>query len=195
MSHSNGSNDQQATPADVLRLLEVMNENGIEVLVHGGWAIDAISGSTRPHSDIDLLVDEKHRQAVRKLFENDIVTETTHKLEVGFGKTTVDIVFFERRGKGFATITPRIIVLWPPNLLSDRRMARLNGTEIPIVSPRVLYSELANTVRKKAPMLTKNQRDLKIIAPYLTDADKVSKRYFPRPNTFWNRVRLNLGML
>ena len=185
----------QATAGDLLELLTRLKEHGVEALVHGGWALDALSGTSRMHSDIDLLIHEEDRDRVRALFADRVLVETSHKLEVQVGNTSADIVFFRRMGRGFATVTPRIIVLWPPDLLSGKQMRRINGSEIPIVNARVLYYELANTVRKKAPMLNKNQRDLRVIAPHIDDKVRKCRRYLPRPNTFWNRMRLKLRLL
>lgn len=195
MSYSTEAANQQATPADLSSLLALLGEHGIEPLVHGGWALDALTGTSRIHSDIDLLMDEKHRDKVRSLFPGDIVAETSHKLEVRFSNTSADIVFFRRHGRAFATVSPRIIILWPPDLVSASQVVEMNGTSLRIVPLPVLYRQLANTVRKKAPMLAKNQRDLRVIAPFLEESDRQIGRYYPRPNTFWNRLRLRLRLM
>lgn len=44
---------------DVLDVLTVLDEDGVDVILHGGWGIDAVVGSQdRDHGDIDLLVSE-----------------------------------------------------------------------------------------------------------------------------------------
>jgi lincosamide nucleotidyltransferase A/C/D/E len=44
--------------ADLIALLE---ENGLEVYVDGGWAVDAVLGEqTRPHDDLDIAIPHAH---------------------------------------------------------------------------------------------------------------------------------------
>lgn len=45
------------TAADVLAVLDRLDEAGIEVWLDGGWGVDALLGEeTRAHSDLDLVV-------------------------------------------------------------------------------------------------------------------------------------------
>lgn len=49
------------TENDVLELLTLADELGIEVRIDGGWGVDALLGRpTRTHNDIDLFIDERH---------------------------------------------------------------------------------------------------------------------------------------
>lgn len=42
---------------DTLRIYKLLNANGIQVWVVGGWGIDALLGEqTRPHKDLDILL-------------------------------------------------------------------------------------------------------------------------------------------
>jgi lincosamide nucleotidyltransferase A/C/D/E len=42
---------------DAAELIAFLDENGLEVYVDGGWAIDAVLGEqTRPHDDLDIAV-------------------------------------------------------------------------------------------------------------------------------------------
>ncbi len=51
--------------AEVIQFLE---ENGVEVYVDGGWAVDAVLGEqTREHEDLDVAVPEKDALRLRKL--------------------------------------------------------------------------------------------------------------------------------
>jgi lincosamide nucleotidyltransferase A/C/D/E len=44
--------------ADVLAVLDALDAAGIEYRLDGGWGVDALVGSeTRPHLDLDLVVD------------------------------------------------------------------------------------------------------------------------------------------
>lgn len=44
---------------DVLDVLAILEEDGIDVILHGGWGIDAVIGSQdRDHDDIDIMIAE-----------------------------------------------------------------------------------------------------------------------------------------
>lgn len=43
--------------ADVVAILAILNNGGVEAWVDGGWAVDALLGEqTRPHADLDLAI-------------------------------------------------------------------------------------------------------------------------------------------
>jgi lincosamide nucleotidyltransferase A/C/D/E len=45
-------------PGDVLRVLDVLQERGLQVWLDGGWGVDALLGEvTRQHEDVDLVVE------------------------------------------------------------------------------------------------------------------------------------------
>lgn len=45
------------TAQDLVELLSLFEEAGIEVWLDGGWAVDALLGvQTRPHKDVDIIV-------------------------------------------------------------------------------------------------------------------------------------------
>ncbi len=54
----------------VVELLALLEGEGVSVWVDGGWAVDALLGEeTRPHSDLDLVVQEKDIARLRHLLE------------------------------------------------------------------------------------------------------------------------------
>ena len=56
------------TAADAIVLVQLMERNGIEIYVDGGWAVDALLGrQTRPHDDLDVAVPHKYVPQLRKL--------------------------------------------------------------------------------------------------------------------------------
>lgn len=56
------------TAADAVELVHLMERNGIEVYVDGGWAVDALlETQTRPHEDLDVAVPHKYVPQLRKL--------------------------------------------------------------------------------------------------------------------------------
>ena len=58
-------------PAEsVVGVLSLLETEGISVCVDGGWAVDALLGKqTRPHGDLDLVVQEKDISHLRQLLE------------------------------------------------------------------------------------------------------------------------------
>lgn len=53
---------------DVVELLRLLEQNGIEVYVDGGWGVDALLGEhTRPGRDLDIAVPHKFVPKLREL--------------------------------------------------------------------------------------------------------------------------------
>jgi lincosamide nucleotidyltransferase A/C/D/E len=56
--------------AKVIDLVQLLNQNRIEVIIDGGWGVDALLGEqTRPHEDLDLAVFHEDVPKIRSLFE------------------------------------------------------------------------------------------------------------------------------
>lgn len=54
--------------ADVLGIVELLESNGIEVWLDGGWGVDALLGrQTRPHGDLDIAIQHKDVPKLREL--------------------------------------------------------------------------------------------------------------------------------
>ena len=55
---------------DVVEFLRLMEENGIDFHLDGGWGVDALLGvQTRSHEDLDIAVQHKDVPALRGLLE------------------------------------------------------------------------------------------------------------------------------
>lgn len=55
----------------VLDLLSLFNERGIEIILDGGWAVDALLGyQSRAHEDLDLAVFHDDVPAIRALLKS-----------------------------------------------------------------------------------------------------------------------------
>ncbi len=55
---------------DVLQLYRQLGELGIEIWIDGGWGVDALLGEqTRPHSDVDIVIQHKDVPRLRELLE------------------------------------------------------------------------------------------------------------------------------
>jgi lincosamide nucleotidyltransferase A/C/D/E len=52
----------------VVDLIDFLNANNIDVVVDGGWGVDALLGKqTRPHNDLDIAISHKDVPKLRKL--------------------------------------------------------------------------------------------------------------------------------
>lgn len=59
---------KEMTPADVLEIVELLEGEGIEVWLDGGWGVDALLGKqTRTHGDLDIAVQHRDVPKVRVL--------------------------------------------------------------------------------------------------------------------------------
>lgn len=55
-------------PSDVVELLDFLEQNGLEVHVDGGWAVDALLGKqTRDHDDLDVAIPHAQVPLLRRL--------------------------------------------------------------------------------------------------------------------------------
>jgi lincosamide nucleotidyltransferase A/C/D/E len=56
--------------ADVLHLYNTLEKLGVEIWVDGGWGVDALlERQTRPHKDLDIVIQQKDVSKLRELLE------------------------------------------------------------------------------------------------------------------------------
>jgi len=61
---------QQMTAEDVVRIIKLLEQNGIEVFIVGGWCVDALLGEqTRKHKDLDIALPHKFVPKLHELLE------------------------------------------------------------------------------------------------------------------------------
>jgi len=55
---------------DVIEIVNLLNQNDIEVIIDGGWGVDALlEKQTRTHADLDVSVEHKDVPNIRALLE------------------------------------------------------------------------------------------------------------------------------
>jgi lincosamide nucleotidyltransferase A/C/D/E len=55
---------------DVIEFLSILHQNNIEVILDGGWGVDALLGmQTRKHSDLDIALEHVDASRLRSLLE------------------------------------------------------------------------------------------------------------------------------
>jgi len=60
----------EMTATDVVEIIKLLEQNGIEVYVDGGWGIEALLGEqTRKHGDLDIALPHKYVPKLRELLE------------------------------------------------------------------------------------------------------------------------------
>jgi len=58
------------TAEDALELYDLMERNGINACIDGGWGVDALLGEqTRSHADLDIAIEHKDVPRLRELLE------------------------------------------------------------------------------------------------------------------------------
>src|SRR5262245_26821798 len=64
------------TAADVVEILEWLEEANADVWLDGGWGVDALLGEqTRAHDDLDLIVRDVHESRMRNVLRNHGFTQ------------------------------------------------------------------------------------------------------------------------
>jgi lincosamide nucleotidyltransferase A/C/D/E len=54
----------------MIEMVRLLTDNGIEVWIDGGWGVDALLGrQTREHEDLDIAIEHRHVPKLRTLFE------------------------------------------------------------------------------------------------------------------------------
>jgi len=60
-----------STAADTIDLYARIESLGVNIWIDGGWGVDALLGrQTRPHEDIDIVVEQTHIAKLRSFLEN-----------------------------------------------------------------------------------------------------------------------------
>ena len=63
-------NNPEMTANDVIDIVQLLNQHDIEVIIDGGWGVDALLGEqTRTHEDLDVAVLHKDVGKIRALLE------------------------------------------------------------------------------------------------------------------------------
>jgi lincosamide nucleotidyltransferase A/C/D/E len=76
---------------DVVEFVQWMQQNGIDVVVDGGWGVDALLGhQTRPHDDLDIAIQHKDLPKVREMLLTRGYRHLPTPYETEFNFTLVD---------------------------------------------------------------------------------------------------------
>src|SRR4030042_3091379 len=127
--------------SDVINLYKVRTQNGIDTWIDGGWGVDALLGQqTRPHADVDIVVQQKDVPKLRELLEEqgykDVPRDDTSAWNFVLGDNNshlVDvhaIVFDDKRNGLYGPIERG--VMYPAASLTGK--GTINGQPVKCIS-------------------------------------------------------------
>lgn len=130
---------------DVIALLTRFNEDGIHVWIDGGWAVDALLGyQTRPHGDLDIVVEEKDVSRIRHLLNNcgyiDKVDDDTRAWNFVMNdragrEVDVHVIVFDSNRNGIYGPS-KLGLTYPADSLTGRGL--IDGYPVSCISPEWL---------------------------------------------------------
>ena len=133
------------TAQDVLKLYSQLASLGIEIWIDGGWAVDALLGEqTRPHEDVDIVIQEKDLPALHKLLENqgytDVPRDDTSAWNFVLGDdrghlVDVHVIVFDERRNGIYGPVERGM-MYPAESLTGTGV--IDGQQVRCISPEYL---------------------------------------------------------
>ncbi len=98
------------TAADVIDLYARLADLGIQIWIGGGWGVDALLGEqTRPHRDLDIIVQQRDVPKLRELLElqgyRDVERDDTSPWNFVLGdddgrEVDVHVIIFDTEGNG-----------------------------------------------------------------------------------------------
>lgn len=131
-----------STARDVIALYTGLEALGIKIWIDGGWGVDALLGwQTRPHEDIDIVVEQKHIAAVRKTLENkdyrDMPRDDTSAWNFVMGdveghQVDFHVIVFDQHGNGLYGPVEKGI-MYPADSLTGEGM--IGGLRVRCISP------------------------------------------------------------
>lgn len=98
------------TSRDVMDLYEILENQGVEIWIDGGWCVDALLGAqSRAHSDLDIAIQQKDLPKFRELLQDrgygDIKVEIARDRNFVLGdehgrEIDVHVIVLDEQGDG-----------------------------------------------------------------------------------------------
>lgn len=124
---------------DVIELYKKLEEKGIDMWLDGGWGVDALLGKkTRPHEDVDIVIQQKYVPILRKLLEaqgyQDVERDDTSAWNFVLGDSkgrSVDVHAFTFDAEGNGIYGPNGLT-YPAESLKGN--GKVNGNTVKCIS-------------------------------------------------------------
>ena len=130
------------TSTDVVDLCSRLDAVGVAVWIDGGWGVDALLGrQSRPHADLDIVIQAKDVQKVRHLLETQRYKEVPRPdtstwnfvLSNGSGREVdVHVIIFDKEGNGLYAAEEKG-VMYPAASLTGN--GAIDGRAVKCISP------------------------------------------------------------
>jgi lincosamide nucleotidyltransferase A/C/D/E len=89
----------EMTAEDVIDFIQLLTQNNIEVIIDGGWGVDALIGKqSRKHADLDIAVEHSDVPLIRSLLEargyKDVIRDDTRECNFVLGDDKGHLIDF-----------------------------------------------------------------------------------------------------
>jgi lincosamide nucleotidyltransferase A/C/D/E len=126
----------------VVDLYKSLEKIGINVWLDGGWGVDALlKKQTRSHSDVDIVVEEKHKESLNKYLKGtrgykDVLRDDTSDwcYVLGNNDETIDVHIININKEGRGIYGPAENNVYYPDY-SLTCTGSINGIEVRCLSP------------------------------------------------------------
>ena len=172
----------EMTAEDLLDLLIMFEQNQVEIIIDGGWAVDALLGEqTRPHEDLDVAMPHRYVPLARTLLEargyTDVLRTDTRDCNFVLGDEQGHLVdfhtyTFDEQGKLIFGLP------YPPESLTGQ--GSILGHPVRCITPEWLiqfhtgYAFDENDFRDVKALC--NRFHLKMPAEYAVFGEKIQKK-------------------
>src|SRR5438132_711150 len=149
---------------EATRVLHLLERNGIEAVVDGGWGVDALLGEqTREHDDLDLVVDLRNAEAAIAILESAgyelVAGEPPHSFVlVDATGVQVDIHPVERDAEGNGAYLTDAGTIWHYPAEGLRGRGTLGGRRV-----RCLSAKTQVIVHAGYELEPKDYRELRLL--------------------------------
>jgi lincosamide nucleotidyltransferase A/C/D/E len=136
---------RETTTKDILWLKQELETLGVQFWLNGGWGVDALLGKqTRPHPDVDLLIQSKDLPAIKNFFaeqgfsvmpRNDQTEWDFHLGDANGRELDIHGIIIDEQ-VGWKYADPREEDTYPLQALSSK--CSIEGQEVSTLSPELM---------------------------------------------------------
>lgn len=179
---------------DALAVLARFRQHDIPIWFHGGFALDALTGTVNDHGDVDAYCRYEDRHRIIACLRDNLVAIGPHGLVLNLNGAKLEIEWFWPWKNGFLISTsPTLIWRFGSDAFQHDRPAVLRDQELPVLHPKFVHMELTHLVWRKKRFYEKHKARGEMIARILSPEDlEESRKSWPTRNTLKNRMLTRL---